>query len=787
VKSEANKIKQSVEPKTAVEPDSIELVEVCEPELQLPASTEIVAASPVAATHHATAQQNKMLAKAMQDLPQKRQSNLGRRLVAHGIDCFLVAFVGAFMHAMAMHAMFSMADPHAVLSYAYGRDLIMGWVLFFLASLVPVLLPGLDALIYHSTHPAGAPTIGDFLVKDTVSTTHSLNAQALSHTPFGDVITQWLLFAPIFAMPLYKALCQASPVKASIGEAICKLQLTDENAGRSSLKDALFFNFFWFAMPIVALWERRTKSGGKPAMISAAEFRIKATDSKQIPAPRAVMLRYRAFAGLERWLRDRFADNRIAKYFSRSPAHRIAGFTLGIGVALVFPFAAAWAAIFGSIALAWLMTLLGAGASISEAAKAVNDRQNFQFVMWFYTFLMGGFAAGAFAYLRKPTDLLLEKDGMRWFWRFTKYRGTLIPWKDLEEVKLLHDRKKGSTQEDQIIFSRGSGQTLTLKASGLDSIHDKELLLAAIECWAPHLKRNAELVQTLQPPADLSYTEVWLAALTAPPKRERLKPLVEGVSLHDNAYRVVRSIGTGGQGFAYLAEHGDAKEQVVLKEFILPVFVDVSVRRKALEKFESEARLLKHLDNDQVVKLVDYFVEDHRAYLVLEYIDGISLRRLVEEKGALPQEQVLELTKQMATILEYLHNGEPPVVHRDFTPDNLILRKDGTLKLIDFNVAQQLDATVVATVVGKHAYLAPEQFQGMPGTQSDIYSMGATIHYLLTGKDPLPISVSKPKEVRADVDDLLDLVVSRATQRSLVERYAKVENLVKELWPETPF
>jgi len=207
---------------------------------------------------------------------------------------------------------------------------------------------------------------------------------------------------------------------------------------------------------------------------------------------------------------------------------------------------------------------------------------------------------------------------------------------------------------------------------------------------------------------------------------------------------VLGAIGVGGQGSAYSARDRINNTTVVLKEFILPVFVNVKVRKSALEQFENEAKILRQLNNDQIVKLLDFFVEDHRAYLVLEHIDGTSLRSLIEKKGVAGEPQVRNLAVQMCHILEYLHGLAPPVVHRDFTPDNLILRSDGTLKLIDFNVAQQVEETTTGTVVGKHAYLPPEQFRGETTSQSDLYAPGATLFYLLVGEDPEPISVSKP-------------------------------------------
>ena len=113
------------------------------------------------------------------------------------------------------------------------------------------------------------------------------------------------------------------------------------------------------------------------------------------------------------------------------------------------------------------------------------------------------------------------------------------------------------------------------------------------------------------------------------------------------------------------------------------------MRKQALERFENEARILEELSHPQIVKLIDFFLEDHRAYLVLEHIDGMSLRQLVAKNGPMPLADIISLSMQMCDVLEYLHSLSPAVVHRDFTPDNLILDSSGRLVLIDFNVAQQ--------------------------------------------------------------------------------------------------
>jgi serine/threonine-protein kinase len=249
-------------------------------------------------------------------------------------------------------------------------------------------------------------------------------------------------------------------------------------------------------------------------------------------------------------------------------------------------------------------------------------------------------------------------------------------------------------------------------------------------------------------------------------------------------YQVLRCLGVGGQGTAYLCKdlalvQSHLSEVVVLKESIFPVYADSLVRMQALERFEKEANLLRRLQHAGIVSLRDYFIEDHRGYLVMEHVEGKTLKQLVEEEGALSEMKVRELAMQMCEILSYLHDNG--VVHRDFTPDNLIMNKAGQLKLIDFNVAQSVESGSTGTIVGKQSYIPPEQFRGKACAQSDIYAMGATLHFLLTGEEPEPISQSSPLEKGALCSESLDKIVRECTALQLQKRMPGAEVLKQRL------
>ena len=195
----------------------------------------------------------------------------------------------------------------------------------------------------------------------------------------------------------------------------------------------------------------------------------------------------------------------------------------------------------------------------------------------------------------------------------------------------------------------------------------------------------------------------------------------------------------------------------------MPVFPDARVRKSVAEKFQAEAHMLSCIDHPQIVKLYDVFVEDHRAYLVMERITGKTLKRLVDGEGALAESDVIAFARQMCEILHYLHTQDPPVIHRDFTPDNLMLSDEHKICLIDFSVAQQIEINITGSVVGKHLYMAPEQFRGKSTVSSDIYSFGATLSFLLTGQEPEAIAVSRPRQLVPTVSAQLDALVSGCT------------------------
>lgn len=451
---------------------------------------------------------------------------------------------------------------------------------------------------------------------------------------------------------------------------------------------------------------------------------------------RPVFINYKHLAGSERWLKQRFSQRSAWK----------ALLFLGLIAAVIIIDPTKQIGLLGEL-LSWIGATPNQRTAGGPGELAANG-----FNMVLVLSMTGAFVTGIIGFItyfmRAPVGLLAGPSGYKFTYRFLSgIKRKYTPWQNLEEIKF---------ENKAIVLQANNGKT-RLKLDSFEGVEDKEKFLQAINKYAGSVKRAPEVVESLSPPADHSYTELWLQALSAPPKRERLRALAEGALLQGGRYRVAGELGAGGQGFAYLAydknEEGELElaGNVVLKEFVLPIYVDIQARKNALERFENEARLLTRLDNERVVKLRHFFVEDHRAYLVLEHIEGKNLRQWLAEKlenaeqKTFTADEVKELAIKMAQILTYLHSLAPPLVHRDFTPDNLIMDRAGNLKLIDFNVAQEMQESTTGTVVGKQSYLPPEQFRGKAEPASDIYAMGATLSYLLTGKDPVPISTIQPE------------------------------------------
>lgn len=354
-----------------------------------------------------------------------------------------------------------------------------------------------------------------------------------------------------------------------------------------------------------------------------------------------------------------------------------------------------------------------------------------------------------------------------------------LSWQSIESVKLLTSSRKSKANSTVQFNSRSDRLPIEIPLRAFSG-ENRGRFLEALESWGRKATIDPKLLEGLAAQSDTSYTELWLSSLDAAPQLNQLTPLKEKEKLAHHGLEIEKLLASGGQGVTYIARWSDKTNspRVVLKEIIIPIYIE-KARLRVAERFERDAKLLKSLDHPKIVKLHDYFIEEHRAFLMLEYIEGTTLQEKVALHGAIAEVDVLKLARQMLDILDYLHSRTPPVVHRDFTPDNLMVNDDGEVKLIDFDVALEAVEAVKskATIVGKQNFLPPEQFRGHPCPQSDIYALGATLYFLLTAREPEALDSCHPQYVSDNISDRLDSFIARCTEPELNRRFRNIADM----------
>lgn len=362
------------------------------------------------------------------------------------------------------------------------------------------------------------------------------------------------------------------------------------------------------------------------------------------------------------------------------------------------------------------------------------------------------------------------------------FRSSVL-WSDIKSVSVTTNDLNTA---GNLLFMLDSGKHLSLKIEGFKPAALEQLLLA-IELWGMSTIRTPELIdfQTRVHNATKglqqnSYTEMWEEELARRFSATAFIPLEPGKTLQKGKLKVVRQLAFGGLSALYLVHENDT-ELSVIKEAVVPNYADENARREAEKILAREAQMLTRLDHPNLVKVKDYFVEAGRNYLLLEYIAGQDLRQLVRQTGPQDPNKVIEWCTQLADVLDYLHSLQPPIIHRDMTPDNVVLKIDGSVTLIDFGSANEFVGTSTGTIVGKQAYMAPEQLRGKSTHQTDLYALGATMFFLLTGRDPVPLSVSSPLQVVPSTPERVDAIVRHATAYESKDRIQNAAEFKEQL------
>jgi eukaryotic-like serine/threonine-protein kinase len=249
-------------------------------------------------------------------------------------------------------------------------------------------------------------------------------------------------------------------------------------------------------------------------------------------------------------------------------------------------------------------------------------------------------------------------------------------------------------------------------------------------------------------------------------------------------YYITRVIKQGGQG-AVFETIGDDNAVYAVKE-MLDRFTDPKERTEAIGRFEAEADMLRRLSHPRIPRVYVDFTDEGRQYLAMEFVRGQDLEEVIK-RGAVPEPQALEWADQICDVLDFLHNHKPePIVFRDMKPSNIMVQPDGTIKLIDFGIAKVFQKAERGTQIGTPGYAPPEQYQGIATPESDIYALGATLHHMLTGRDPRdepPFSFPPVYGLKPTVSKRTSEAIQRALQMKPEDRYHSVAEFRAALRP----
>jgi serine/threonine protein kinase/TPR repeat protein len=346
-------------------------------------------------------------------------------------------------------------------------------------------------------------------------------------------------------------------------------------------------------------------------------------------------------------------------------------------------------------------------------------------------------------------------------------------WQQIED--LFHEATDRNPESRSAFLEEACGSDTELRA-------EVESLLASLDATAPLLEGAVQ-----------DAAKAYLGRQT--------KSVEEGCFLEQ--YRVIRKLGSGGMGEVYLAEDTKMKRKVALKTLGQPF-----TRNPAeLRKLEREAYALSALNHANLLTVFDFCQAEGRYFLVTEFVEGETLRQLLN-RGALEEADAVEIATEVAAALSAAHASG--VIHRDIKPENIMVRSDGCVKVLDFGIAKLTAApdtqtdlraigpngeSIAGIVLGTPRYMSPEQARGTKvDARTDIFSLGAVFYEMLTGKsafhgdtqsdliadilrgDPQPIARASPKTSKK-----LQPIVSRALAKDRTERYQSADDLLADL------
>ena len=255
-------------------------------------------------------------------------------------------------------------------------------------------------------------------------------------------------------------------------------------------------------------------------------------------------------------------------------------------------------------------------------------------------------------------------------------------------------------------------------------------------------------------------------------------------------YLIQDVIGVGGMGSVYRARdlHFPNVVKLVAVKEMINTAPDPLIRQTIVQNFEREANLLATLNHPSIPRIYDYFSEENRSYLVIEYIHGKDLEAIISESdGFLSEEQVMTWGIELCDVLSFLHNHKPdPIIFRDMKPSNVMIDHNGDVKLVDFGIAKTFQFGQKGTMIGTEGYSPPEQYRGEATPLADLYALGATLHHALSRRDPRmepPFSFEERplRKINPGVSPEVEEVINMALQYNPEDRFPTATDMKEAL------
>ncbi|HFF9307244.1 TPA: Stk1 family PASTA domain-containing Ser/Thr kinase [Clostridium perfringens] len=259
-----------------------------------------------------------------------------------------------------------------------------------------------------------------------------------------------------------------------------------------------------------------------------------------------------------------------------------------------------------------------------------------------------------------------------------------------------------------------------------------------------------------------------------------------------NRYELLQCVGEGGMSFVYKAKCRKLNRFVAVK-ILKDEFKN---NEEIVRRFKKEATAIANLSNPNVVNVLDVGTQDDINYIVMEYIEGKTLKDIINEKGALPYEIAISIGIKVAKALECAHKSG--IIHRDVKPQNILVTEEGVVKVTDFGIAKSMDSSTIAhtnSVMGSAHYFSPEQAKGTyTDYRTDLYSLGIVLYEMVTGVVPFngdsPVTVAvkhiqekaiPPKNINQNIPNSLNDLIMKAMEKDPVNRYQTAKEIIGDL------